>query len=209
MQQHNPTCNENILPYPETWDSVEASRYASNATDIWVPVSDFRIDLSRVNAIALESFYSPDQTQFYLLELVPSSQVPADVAPVVDLPGGDLVFNCRVENTFAFGIDDGDPALAQQVLQILKDEDVNVTFFVVGQGLASETNNLTFVYLDALNLGHQVGLHSYTHARYAPRSASDEAADTGFYSGWRLSQRMQTLTENSNKTLLSCSRDSA
>lgn len=174
MQQHNPTCNENILPYPETWDSVQASQYASNATDIWVPVSRFDIDLTKVNAIALESFYTPDQTQFYLLELVPPSQVPIDVMPSIDLPTGDLVFSCTANNTFAFGIDDGDPELAQQVLQILKDEGVNVTFFVVGQGLASDTNNLTNVYLDAIDLGHQVALHSYSHVKYVSRSTLTE-----------------------------------
>ena len=50
-------------------------------------------------------------------------------------------------------------------MQILKEEDVKVTFFAVGKGLADESTNLTNVYKEALSLGHEVGLHSWSHPR--------------------------------------------
>lgn len=166
LQQHNADCNEHIRPYPETWDSVEAARYASAAgTDIWVPISHFNIDLSRANALALESFSTPSPTHFYQVELIPSALVPEDVHAPEDLASGDLVFKCKVPNTFAFAIDDGNPEFAQEVLKILRDEDVKVTFFAVGSGLADETTNLSNVYKEALSEGHQVGLHSWNHPK--------------------------------------------
>ncbi len=166
LQQHNAACNEHQKPYPETWDSVEAARYTSpSETDIWIPISHFNVNHSRVNAFALESFYTPDPTHFYKLELIPPDEVPDDVVPPKSLATGNLVFKCKVPNTFAFAIDDGIPELAQEVMQILKEEDVKVTFFAVGKGLADESTNLTNVYKEALGLGHEVGLHSWSHPR--------------------------------------------
>jgi Polysaccharide deacetylase len=166
LQQHNSACNEYSEPYPETWDSVEAARYTSTSqTDIWVPISHFNINLTRTNAIALESFYTALPTHFYKIELIPPSQVPANVNPPLSVATSELVFKCKVPNTFAFAIDDGAPELAQEVLQILKEEEIKVTFFAVGNGLADESTNLTNVYKEALSLGHQVGLHSWSHPK--------------------------------------------
>jgi peptidoglycan/xylan/chitin deacetylase (PgdA/CDA1 family) len=155
-----------LNPYPETWDSVEAARYTSaSATDIWIPISHFNINLTRVTAVALESFYTALPTHFYKIELIPHSLVPDDITPPEGLATGNLVFKCKVPNTFAFAIDDGVPELAQEVLKILKEEDVKVTFFAVGNALADERTNLTNVYKEALSLGHQVGLHSWSHPK--------------------------------------------
>jgi peptidoglycan/xylan/chitin deacetylase (PgdA/CDA1 family) len=126
-------------------------------------MSHFQIDHTRVNAIALESFYTSDPTQFYRVELIPPSQVPAEIVPPEELATGNLVFKCKVLNNFVFAIDDGIPRLAQEVLQILREEDIKVTFFAVGKGLADKETNLTNFYNEALSLGHEIGLHSWRH----------------------------------------------
>ncbi|AEO70921.1 carbohydrate esterase family 4 protein [Thermothielavioides terrestris NRRL 8126] len=47
LQQHNAQCNESMQPFPETWDSLEAARYAS-ASDIYMPLSHFNVNLTRL-----------------------------------------------------------------------------------------------------------------------------------------------------------------
>ena len=62
LQQHNQWCDEARLPYPATWDSVEAARYARGQQHIYVPISNFQLDLKRINAIVLKSFYNTTPT---------------------------------------------------------------------------------------------------------------------------------------------------
>ncbi len=183
LQQHNTLCDEKARPFPETWDSVEAARYTSTFSfssdndngkdkdkdDIWIPLTHFSINLVRTIGIALESFHSPNQpTHFHKIEFVPPLLVPSPVRTRTPkkLPTGHVVFECTIPNTLAFGIDDGVPELAQEVLQILREEDVKVTFFVVGEGLADEKGtNFSAVYREALGEGHEIGLHSWSHIK--------------------------------------------
>jgi peptidoglycan/xylan/chitin deacetylase (PgdA/CDA1 family) len=162
LQQHNSQCNENIAPYPETWDEVEAIRYASNG-DIYIPLSHFHIDKSRVIGIAIKSFYSTSPTTLKLVEIVPS--IPSTVHMLPKLPTGRLIFSCTRPNSFAFCIDDGDPALAQEVMKIVREENIKVTFFTVGAPLMDPSTNLSAVYHEMLAAGHQIALHSYTHPK--------------------------------------------
>ncbi|OIW32098.1 carbohydrate esterase family 4 protein [Coniochaeta ligniaria NRRL 30616] len=162
LQQHNEKCNADIQPYPETWDSVEAARYAST-NDIYVPVSHFNINMSRVIGFNFKGFYTTNPTVFYKVEVV--NQIPAGWKVPDKLPSGQLVFACKRPNSFAFAIDDGEPALAQQVMDIVKSEGVNVTFFTVGLPLLDPTTNLSNVYKDMQRRGHQIALHSYTHPK--------------------------------------------
>ncbi|ETS87407.1 hypothetical protein PFICI_01235 [Pestalotiopsis fici W106-1] len=162
LQQHNAQCNEEIAPYPETWDSLEAARYAS-ASDIYIPMSHFNGNQSRAIGIALLGFYSTDSTVLSKMEIVPS--IPADFTIPSKLPSGNYVFACTRPNSFAFAIDDGDPKLAQQVMQIVKEEDIKVTFFTVGAPLDDSSTNLTNVYREMMAAGHQIALHSFTHPK--------------------------------------------
>ncbi|KAF2672371.1 glycoside hydrolase/deacetylase [Microthyrium microscopicum] len=162
LQQHNRGCNEAIAPYPETWDEVEASRYAANG-DIYVPMSHFNIDKTRTIGVALKAWYSQDATIVSLIEIVPS--VPAGFKIESKLPTGQLIFACKRPNSFAFCIDDGDPKLAQQVLSIIKQENIKVTFFTVGAPLLDLSTNLSNVYHEMTAQGHQIALHSYTHPK--------------------------------------------
>lgn len=162
LQQHNAKCNADIQPYPETWDSVEAARYAST-NDIYVPISHFNINLTRAIGFNFKGFYTTNPTVFYKVEVV--NQIPAGWAVPDKLPSGQLVFACKRPNSFAFAIDDGEPALAQQVMDIVKSENINVTFFTVGLPLLDPTTNLSNVYKDMQRRGHQIALHSYTHPK--------------------------------------------
>ncbi|KAJ9155119.1 Chitin deacetylase [Pleurostoma richardsiae] len=173
LQQHNSQCNENIQPYPETWDSLEAARYAT-ASDVYMPLSHFNIELSRVIGVALKGFYTTDATVFTKIEIV--SSIPVGFNIPNKLPSGNLVFACKRPNSFAFAIDDGDPKLAKQVTDIVKAENINVTFFTVGAPLEDPTTNLSAVYKEMMARGHQIALHSFTHPKMEGL-ASDAAID--------------------------------
>ncbi|KAK7951098.1 carbohydrate esterase family 4 protein [Apiospora aurea] len=162
LQQHNSQCNENIAPFPETWDSLEAARYAS-ATDIYIPISHFNIDRSRVIGLAFKGFYTTESVVLKKVEIV--SSIPASFKIPSKLPSGNFVFACKRPNSFAFAIDDGDPALAQQVMRIVREEDIKVTFFTVGAPLEDASTNLTNVYREMQSQGHQIALHSFTHPK--------------------------------------------
>ena len=162
LQQHNSACNENIAPYPETWDSIEAARYAS-ATDIYIPMTHFNIVRKRSIAVALKGFYTTNPTTFTKVEIVKT--IPSGFTIPAKLPSGNLVFSCTRPNSFAFAIDDGDPVYAQQVLKTIRDANIKVTFFTVGAPLLDPNTNLSNVYTEMKNAGHQIALHSYTHPK--------------------------------------------
>lgn len=162
LQQHNSKCDDTIAPFPETWDSLEASRYANNG-HIYMPISHFKIDLTRTASIAIKGFYKSDQVVLSTIEIVPS--IPAGYSIPNKLESGDLVFACKRPNSFAFAIDDGSPEYAQQVLKIVKEENIKVTFFTVGAPLLDASTNLTNVYREMQAAGHQIALHSYTHPK--------------------------------------------
>ncbi|KAF1814576.1 polysaccharide deacetylase [Eremomyces bilateralis CBS 781.70] len=162
LQQHNSQCSEAIAPYPETWDSLEAARYASNG-DIYIPMSHFNINLSRVIGVSLKAWYTTEPTTFSKVEIVPS--VPAGFTIPSKLASGNLVFACKRPNSFAFAIDDGSPEYAQEVMNVIKEEGIKVTFFTVGAPLRDASTNLSNVYNEMMSQGHQIALHSYTHPK--------------------------------------------
>ncbi|KAI1198688.1 hypothetical protein F5X97DRAFT_333174 [Nemania serpens] len=171
LQQHNDACDNDAQPYPATWDSVEAARYAT-ATDIYIPMSHFNVDRSKVIGVAFKGFYSATATVFSRVEVV--GRVPAGFRVPVKLPSGTFVFACKRPNSFAFAIDDGDPAFAQQVMRVIDDAGFKATFFTVGAPLLDPSTNLSNVYREMAAKGHQIALHSYTHP--ALEALADEAA---------------------------------
>ncbi|KAI0546589.1 hypothetical protein F4679DRAFT_408827 [Xylaria curta] len=160
LQQHNDKCDNDAMPYPATWDSLEAARYATE-TDIYIPMNHFNIDRSKVIGVALKGFYSSTATVFSKIEIV--NKVPSSFKVPVKLPSGTFVFACKRPNSFAFAIDDGDPAYAQQVMRIIDQAGFKATFFTVGAPLLDPSTNLSNVYREMEAKGHQIALHSYTH----------------------------------------------
>lgn len=162
LQQHNPTCDPNINPYPFTWDSVEASRYSNAAkTDLYVPISHFQINRTLSIGFALKGFYTTNTTVFSKIEIV--NTVPNSFLVPSKLPTAPLIFSCTRPNSFAFAIDDGDPQYAQRVVSAVAAAGIKVTFFTVGAALLDASTNFTAVYKSMLAAGHQVAYHSYTH----------------------------------------------
>lgn len=162
LQQHNAGCNSAVAPFPETWDSAEVSRYAKDG-HIYIPMNHFNIDHSRVIGFALKGFYSAEPVTLSVIEVVPS--VPAGFSIPPKDETGNLIFACKRPNSFAFAIDDGVPDLAQEVLKIIREEDIKVTFFTVGAPLLDAGTNLTNVYKEMMAAGHQLALHSFTHPK--------------------------------------------
>jgi hypothetical protein len=172
FQQHNAGCNSEIAPFPETWDSAEASRYAKNG-HIYIPMNHFNVDFSRVIGFALKGFYSSEPVTLSAIEIV--SSVPAGFGVPPKDETGNLIFACKRPNSFAFAIDDGVPDLAQEVLKIIREENIKVTFFTVGAPLLDQGTNLTNVYKEMMAAGHQLALHSFTRCpawscNWTPRS---------------------------------------
>ncbi|KAI9647862.1 hypothetical protein NHQ30_004250 [Ciborinia camelliae] len=162
LQQHNPTCDQNLSPFPFTWDSVEASRYSNSAkTDLYVPINHFEINRKLSVGFALKGFYTTDDTVISKIELV--NTVPSDFLVPSKLPTAPLIFACTRPNSFAFAIDDGEPKFAQKIVASVAEAGIHVTFFTVGAALLDPSTNLTAVYSNMLSLGHQVAYHSYTH----------------------------------------------
>ncbi|KAG0124767.1 hypothetical protein HOY82DRAFT_510203 [Tuber indicum] len=163
LQQNNEPCSTTQAPYPETWDIVYAADY-SDGSDIYIPISHFTIDRSRAIGFAFKAFRNAGaETKFSLLEIVDA--LPGGRSVPEKKPTGPLYFACTRPNSIAFGIDDGVPEFAQQVMDIIEQENIKVTFFTVGQALDDSSQNFKQVYQDAIKKGHQVALHSYTHPK--------------------------------------------
>ncbi|KAI5923577.1 hypothetical protein F4810DRAFT_199635 [Camillea tinctor] len=171
LQQHNEECNNDIMPYPETWDSLEAARY-STGSDIYIPMNHFNVDRTRIIGFAFKGFYTTEATVFSKVEIV--SSVPAGVTVPEKLPSGTFVFACKRPNSFAFAIDDGDPQFAPEVMRTIEEANITVTFFTVGAPLRDPSTNLSAIYNDMARKGHQIALHSYTHP--ALEGLPDEAS---------------------------------
>lgn len=72
------------------------------------------------------------------------------------------------DNSVVLTFDDGpDPVYTPKILEILKELDVQATFFVVGQNV----NQNRSVIEQMIEDGHLVGSHSYTHAQLSEKSA--------------------------------------
>ena len=160
IQEQNSFCDSSKKPSPANWEEVQMRRYLQGS-DVYIPLSHFPINLQRGIGIALRAFTAPDIVTITRIEIVGS--VPASYVIPGKAPQSPLVYSCTVPNTLAFGIDDGDPALASRTLQILNANGIKATFFVLGLPLLDPTTNMTNVYKEALANGHQVAVHSYTH----------------------------------------------
>ena len=163
LNQHNSNCDESKR-FPVTWSQVQLSRYINAArTRAYIPIIDLAtgINLDKISSIAFKYFRSFATIKIDSLRIVPS--LPASwVLPAV-FPQSPLYFACKTPNDIALGIDNGLPRLTQQVLQILRDEQVKATFFVLGTPLNDDSNNLTVAYNSAIAEGHTIGHHSNSH----------------------------------------------
>jgi hypothetical protein len=137
--------------------------------ELYIPLTHFEIDFNRVVSVSFHGFYTQDPITLHRVEIVPTVPSPTHENGYFRLPGklpsGRLVLRCSRPNSFAFGIDDGQPQFSQRVMRILDEENVRVTFFVVGAGLRDRSSNFTVFYKEMLKKGHQIALHSNTHPK--------------------------------------------
>ncbi|CAG8898837.1 unnamed protein product [Penicillium egyptiacum] len=137
--------------------------------ELYIPLTHFDIDFNRVVSVSFHGFYTNEPITLHHVEIVPNVPMPSPENGYYHVPGklpsGKLVLRCSRPNSFAFGIDDGQPQYSQQVMRILDEEGVRVTFFVVGAGLRDRTSNFTEFYKEMLKKGHQVAFHSNTHPK--------------------------------------------
>ncbi|MEN6413684.1 MAG: polysaccharide deacetylase family protein [Veillonellales bacterium] len=119
----------------------------------------------------LDSAPAPDHPDAYYLaennmELPPGDQPFYDTLTVAERQAGNLPTQLPVlppyygEKVVYLTFDDGpDPQNTPEVLQILKDNGIKATFFVVGTQVEKFPDVLQMVYQD----GHAIGNHSYNH----------------------------------------------
>lgn len=162
--KHNPPGNSN------GHNNTQGQPPIPSATkELFIPLSHFRISHNRVVSVSFTGFYTNEPVTLYRVELVPAVPPPSPennhFRIPEKLPSGQMILRCSRPNSFAFGIDDGQPQFAQPVMRILDEENVRVTFFAVGAGLSDPSTNLTRFYLEMLKKGHQVALHSNTHPK--------------------------------------------
>lgn len=154
LQQNNPSCSIDVAPYPETWDIVYAADY-SNGNDIYIPLAHFNIIKERAIGWAFKAFREPNTpTTFTRVELIDS--LPSGFSAPPKKETGPLYFACTRPGSIAFGIDDGIPEYMQDMMKIIDEAGIKVTFFTVGNSLDNPGLNFTNFYREAINKGHQV-----------------------------------------------------
>ena len=150
-------------------DNNDPGLASPERTELFIPLSHFHINHQRVVSVSFSGFYTNESLTLYRVDIVsnipPPSQDNNQFLIPEKIPSGTMVLRCSRPNSFAFGIDDGQPQYAQEVMRILDDEDVRVTFFAVGAGLSDHSTNFSNFYREMLGKGHQVAFHSNTHPK--------------------------------------------
>ena len=92
-----------------------------------------------------------------------SSRVPDDIldgGPILSFRGGQAETRSVPEKTIALTFDDGpNPTWTPQILEILEENDVPGTFFVVG----SMVSRYPGIVKDLVGQGNEIGIHTFTH----------------------------------------------
>jgi peptidoglycan/xylan/chitin deacetylase (PgdA/CDA1 family) len=91
----------------------------------------------------------------------------------------------------AITIDDGPTKYTAELLKILKEQDVHVTFFFIGQNAAAYPKSVT----EAVYDGHEVGYHSDTHPHMSQMifDAQEKEFNTGLAKLTKLDKQPVTL----------------
>jgi len=90
----------------------------------------------------------------------PVSALPPGTGSVIDGSGDEIRGAAMPPRTIALTFDDGpDPEWTPQILDVLRDEGVRATFFVIGSRAASHPDLIRRM----VEEGHEVGLHTFTH----------------------------------------------
>ncbi|KAF9919502.1 hypothetical protein FBU30_010936 [Linnemannia zychae] len=80
--------------------------------------------------------------------------------------GNGIITSCRIPGTIAMTFDDGPFEYTNQLLDILKENNVKATFFVNGDNIGY-IYQYDWVVKRTYNEGHQIGSHTWGHANLA------------------------------------------
>ena len=184
--QHNAECDESKR-FPVNWGQAQVSWYLNserNRAIIPIAVLSAGINLGKISSVAFKYFRTFASIKVNSIRIIREAPNGWILPPIY--PQAPLHFDCKIPGDIALGIDNGLPRLTQQVLQILKDENIKATFFVLGTPLKDSSNNFTLAYLDAMTNGHTIGHHSNSHpyfntlANWQVDEEIDVASDTIF-----------------------------
>jgi cellulose synthase/poly-beta-1,6-N-acetylglucosamine synthase-like glycosyltransferase/peptidoglycan/xylan/chitin deacetylase (PgdA/CDA1 family) len=94
-----------------------------------------------------------------------ATAVPDQIAnggPVIDTTHGQTTSSFHLRpKTIALTFDDGpDPTWTPEILEVLRENDVNATFFEIGARITEQPRLVTRVHDE----GNEIGLHTFTHA---------------------------------------------
>ncbi len=82
---------------------------------------------------------------------------------------GNLVTSVNIEEKIiALTFDDGPGSNTEEILNILRDEDIKATFFLTGQEIEANQEFASKI----VQAGHEIGNHSYSHKRMIFKSYS-------------------------------------
>jgi peptidoglycan/xylan/chitin deacetylase (PgdA/CDA1 family) len=96
-----------------------------------------------------------------------------NIPPELEVPPSKPAIDCMVEKCIALTFDDGPGAYTEELLNILKDRDVDATFFVLGS--LAEAHPKTVKRME--DEGHEVGNHSWKHTLLTRLGAEAAAED--------------------------------
>ncbi|KAG9306052.1 hypothetical protein G9A89_020247 [Geosiphon pyriformis] len=86
-----------------------------------------------------------------------------------------FIYSCSKPGTVALTFDDGPSGLTMGLLDILKEKNIKVTFFVLGVSLGTSIRQDTLK--SAYQAGHQIGLHTNTHPHLNTLSQTDQMTE--------------------------------
>jgi len=86
-----------------------------------------------------------------------------------------VISTCARKNSIALTFDDGPSLYYEKILDILKDNDIKATFFLIGNKI--NDTNLTFT-KRAIKEGHNIGSHTYSHPHLPSLKESGKFKET-------------------------------
>jgi peptidoglycan/xylan/chitin deacetylase (PgdA/CDA1 family) len=100
----------------------------------------------------------------------PLTYAPAQTAPWVESHHGEVRRVASADRCVALTFDDGPhQTLTPRLLEILAEENVHATFFLVGQRVAALPGIARAIH----DGGHEIGNHSWSHARFSQLSSPE------------------------------------
>lgn len=107
-----------------------------------------------------------------------TNALPTTLSPRDEIPAGTFFRECTVPGVMAITFDDGPWRYTSDILSQLKEAGANATFFPNGNnyGCIYETKDIL---RQALEDGHQIGSHTWSHPRLTQLTADEIREDMG------------------------------